>query len=305
MQYRQLVGSSLSVSALTVSLKADAGQQDDLDVGDVLRTAISGGVTAFELQNPTATLLETVRQCLSDWGGAAPFLALRCEVQAPDGPPWQTIARQMRTCLTALGVAHLDLLTLDCRQHRWPHPGLLTILKEAKASGRIGRVGVLAADQDIAKMPPIIDFDARLCAYSILTTAQDWRQHLGPSTRKQSIFATDWFEPELAVQRTAPAPDTFSFDYRRSLSTPPPQPYDFLHEEPDWTFEQLLLGYALAEPTVTSVIVEPSSTAHLQTLLIAADQEIPDAVLAKLDLLRFSPTGPSALVSDAIPRRTA
>jgi hypothetical protein len=64
--------------------------------------------------------------------------------------------------------------------------------------------------------------------------------------------------------------------------------YAFLNNTPGWTSEQICMAYVLSDVSIATIMVDPSSTQHLQDLAAVADREIPLAVSAQVEMARFS-----------------
>ena len=73
-----------------------------------------------------------------------------------------------------------------------------------------------------------------------------------------------------------------------------PQPYTFLHTTADWTAEEICLAYALTEPTLASVQIEPDNIIHMQALADVAERELPPGLPAQIEMSRFSAFGQDA-----------
>jgi aryl-alcohol dehydrogenase-like predicted oxidoreductase len=68
-------------------------------------------------------------------------------------------------------------------------------------------------------------------------------------------------------------------------------PYAFLRATPGWTPEEISVAYALTEPALATVQVEPRDVAHLQALAAIAERELPASTPAQIEMARFSTMG--------------
>ena len=69
-----------------------------------------------------------------------------------------------------------------------------------------------------------------------------------------------------------------------------PEVYAFLDQTRTWTGQQITLAYALTEPGLASIIVEPDTPQMLESLSEAIERELPAGVAAQIEIARFAAT---------------
>ena len=69
-----------------------------------------------------------------------------------------------------------------------------------------------------------------------------------------------------------------------------PEAYAFLDHTYSWTGQQITLAYALTEPGLASVMVQPETPALLESLSEAVERELPAGVAAQIEIARFAAT---------------
>jgi aryl-alcohol dehydrogenase-like predicted oxidoreductase len=62
----------------------------------------------------------------------------------------------------------------------------------------------------------------------------------------------------------------------------------FLHQTPDWTPEQLCLGYALAQSSMSCILIDAESPEHLESLADVPERHLPSSVPAQIEMARFN-----------------
>jgi len=70
-------------------------------------------------------------------------------------------------------------------------------------------------------------------------------------------------------------------------------PYAFLEDSNGWTAEEICLGYALTEPSLTTVQTATQDPDHLHRLALVADRDLPTGISAQIEMARFSESASS------------
>jgi hypothetical protein len=65
--------------------------------------------------------------------------------------------------------------------------------------------------------------------------------------------------------------------------------YAFLDRTHGWDAEEICIAYALTEPALATVQIEPASIARLEQLAQIPDREMPPGLAAQIEMARFSP----------------
>jgi hypothetical protein len=68
--------------------------------------------------------------------------------------------------------------------------------------------------------------------------------------------------------------------------------YAFLHQTPDWSPEELCLGYALSQPSMSCIYVTADSAHHLEALARVPERHLPSSVPAQIEMARFTAHAP-------------
>ncbi|MFT6427826.1 MAG: aryl-alcohol dehydrogenase-like predicted oxidoreductase, partial [Brevundimonas sp.] len=62
--------------------------------------------------------------------------------------------------------------------------------------------------------------------------------------------------------------------------------FGFLYRTHNWTAEAICLSYVLTDPSVSSVIVNPTDTDRLATLAAAPERDMPPGLAAQIEMAR-------------------
>ena len=64
--------------------------------------------------------------------------------------------------------------------------------------------------------------------------------------------------------------------------------YEFLHTTMGWSGEDICLGYALTEPSLSTVRITADSRADVERLAAVVERDMPNGVCAQIEMARFS-----------------
>ena len=280
MRYRPYTSTGLSSSAITLSLRAG---QSAPDAYKLVCTALESGINSFSFAAGDIGAAEALRQAVAVVGRRVLILMLRLDL---DGPPFE---RQTRTALAASGATYLDALMLD-----QPAPGVLTrseladleAIREARLTTRLA----LAGDAPITdEYLPQIEFDVLAIRYNICSGWPERNLLKHAAERGMTILG---YGPHIDPTEPPPAPSVVRGLARliRRPQMASPEVYAFLDETRTWTGPQITLAYALTEPGLASVIVEPDTPQLLESLSEAVERELPAGVAAQIEIARFAAT---------------
>ena len=95
-----------------------------------------------------------------------------------------------------------------------------------------------------------------------------------PQALRESAGVTAAPKPSLWRRRTDPLADFGG--------------YEFLHNTPSWNAEEICLGYALTEPSLSTVRVMANNRAEVERLAAVVERDLPTGVCAQIEMARFS-----------------
>ncbi|WP_174301276.1 aldo/keto reductase [Caulobacter sp. S45] len=280
MRYRPYTSTGLSSSAITLSLRAG---QTAAQAHRLTCAALELGVNSFSFAAGDIGAAEALRQAVAVAGRRVLIVMLRLDL---DGPPFE---RQVRTALAASGATYLDALMLD-----QPAPGVLTrselaeleAVRQARLTTRLALAGdALTTDEYLPK----IDFDVLAIRYNICSGWPERNLLKHAAQRGMTILG---YGPHIDAAEPTPSAPVIR-GLARLIRRPhmaSPEVYAFLDQTRGWTGPQITLGYALTEPGLASVIVEPDSPQTLESLAEAVERELPAGVAAQIEIARFAAT---------------
>jgi aryl-alcohol dehydrogenase-like predicted oxidoreductase len=132
-------------------------------------------------------------------------------------------------------------------------------------------------------------FEVLTMPYSMLSGSRDRRRLRAAAEHNMSILgSTPYPESMLTVTQSAPRKALLGWNKAEPAGA---QPYAFLRATPGWTAEDICVAYALTEPALSTVQVEPRDLAHLQSLAAVAERDLPSSLPAQIEMARFSALG--------------
>ncbi len=280
MRYRPYTSTGLSSSALTLALRTG---QSTADAYQLVCTALECGINSFSFTAGELGAAEALRQAVSVVGRRVLIVMLRLDL---DGPPFE---RQVRTALAASGVTYLDALMLD-----QPAPGVLThselaeleAIRHARLTTRLALAGdAVTTDAYLPK----IDFDVLAIRYNICSGWPERNLLKHAAERGMTILGYGPHIDPAEPQAAAPVIRGLARLIRRPQMASP-EVYAFLDQTRGWSGPQITLGYALTEPGLASVMVEPETPQALESLSEAVERELPAGVAAQIEIARFAAT---------------
>ncbi|MBW6434736.1 aldo/keto reductase [Actinoplanes hulinensis] len=204
--------------------------------------------------------------------------------------------------LRRLGVDHVDLYQI----HRWdPETGdeeTLAALTDLRRAGKIRYFGSstfpayrIVQAQWAAREHRLGRYVTEQPSYSILQRGIE--AHVLPATRDYGMgvlawspLASGWLSGavragrEITTNRSAILPERFDLTIASNRARMDAvERLAVVADQAGLTMIQLALGFVTAHPAVTSAIIGPRTTAHLEAQLAAADTVLPADVLDAID----------------------
>lgn len=269
MRYRPLGKSGVAISALTLRL-GDAAQ----DARALVLKALEQGINSFQVDGVSEALRQGAKKAFASVERGRLFVTLRVR-----GEPQQGLAASFE----ALGLERADLVLINDPLGPTLPPALENDLR-----GMSYRPGLGVATRGEVD-PAVLDNDllvAIASPFNLASGLPDRHRLRDAERRNLAVFGEDFWpqtlrnsgqvllRPSLWRRRTDPLAGIGG--------------YDFLHDTPDWSAEDICLAYALTEPAVTSVCASIDDPAHIARLAAMVDRELPDSVRAQIELARFS-----------------
>jgi len=294
MRYRPFGRSGQALSSVGLKVSWVGLRRNRQVVERFLTTAIENGINTYHFTSANLEFLKLAAEILSVVDRKVLFISVAAEEETVLDPAHhyqlEPLRERLKGAVRESGLQWLDLLVFHANGFERIPDRSWTFIGALRDSGLLKFTGA-TANADLIKA--VVD-DGR---FNILKTVFDidttWnKRHLldYAISRGMSVFGHDFF-PE-AYRR---AEDVVPKAARRGLfGGRPADPmagrgtYAFLHQTPGWTAEELCLSYALTQPNLSTLFIDPDSPAHLETLCEVVERAMPTSVPAQIEMARFS-----------------
>jgi aryl-alcohol dehydrogenase-like predicted oxidoreductase len=294
MRYRPLAHLSMAIS--TVSLRLDDRVPRSVAEWAALSlAALDCGINGFEISGRSPALIDGVAQALRTVERRLIHLTWRF---GPTTMPTAHAANAFsaagmlglaRAVTTRTGLGYLDLAVLDDPGRQDLSSEGLHALRQMKSGGLLRALGVTGRGDEIDVYIATGAFDVLATPFNMLSGWRDRNRLKAAGDRNMSVFGYDPYPKALAALSEAAAKSSKSLlGWGKKHDRLTSDPYGFLHGTPDWSAENICLAYAMTEPGLASVQVEPRSVPHLQALAAVAERELPAGLPAQIEMSRFA-----------------
>ena len=177
-------------------------------------------------------------------------------------------------------------------EHELPQAALQT-LKTLRASERVRMLGIGGSGEVMDAYVSTGAFDVLASPYHVTA---DWRiQSRLRQAREQdmAILGYDYFPSGIDTPRKIELPQVqkrglFGLGRGRGDETPLKGmgTFAFLHRTPGWSAEQICLGYALVNPSVSSVMISANHDDRINDLAQVCERDLPPGLPAQIEMAR-------------------
>jgi aryl-alcohol dehydrogenase-like predicted oxidoreductase len=291
MRYRPLGRSGAAVSCLTLVLTDEPMRRDDRV--RLVYAALELGVNCFEVQARDPEVAAALADALASIERRMVFVALRV------GWSRDRSGRRVRD-LTVDGINHAIESTLDAAAlNRFdvviveapddePLPvQVIPTLEDQVEAGRVRMLGIAGEDG--------VDAHLGSGVFQVLATPfniqSGWRERSRLRAAVQAdmaIIGSHYMPFAPPVEEDRPSGP---FGLGRLFAAKKPkvdESHAFLKRTPGWTPEEICLGYALTEPSITTIETGVHNAEHLQALADVVERDLPTGAAAQIEMARFS-----------------
>ena len=285
MRYRSFGRSEVAVSTVTLTLQDTPGKARAADWRGIAFAGLESGINAFELApNAGAAIMAGLAEALQSIESGLCFVTLRCNVGAED-LAGRNVLRRAAEVAELVGVELLDCVMLE-------GPGLESIgelevqaIQELRAIAR--HIGVAHCSR-VERLAYRGAIDAVALEYN-LTSPVTHRNLIRQLSGAGLAIVVDGAFPAVALEPPPPPKKTGFFG---KPVYAPTGSYDFMHETPGWTAEQICMGYILTEPGVSTIRFGSIKPDRIAAAAAAADRDVPGGLSAQVEMARFGASGP-------------
>ncbi len=298
MRYRPFGRSGAAISNLTLSLGSDALRRGADHAREMVFSSLEAGINSYRLESADTVLAEVVGQALGHVDRK--LIGLTITLGNGDGRKGErdfsaegmTAAIDRALSVSRLGWIDAALLA-EPGEHELPQSSLQA-LKALRATGRVKFLGVCGEGEVMDAYVSTGAFDILATPYHVNVPWQIRSRIRAAREQDMAIFAYDYFPESLDSERKAatvhkPKRGLFSFASRPKIKgVAGADAFAFLHRTQAWSAEEICLGYALTEPSISSVLIHPRDVAHMQALAAVPERDLPPGLAAQIEMARVA-----------------
>lgn len=294
MRYRPFGRSGLALSTLGLRLsRLRIGSNYGL-LNKLIVAGLENGINTYHFDSTARDFLKAAAQAFSVVERRLLFISVSAQDAglACDsvGYSLRSLKERLRVAIKETGLQSLDLLMFSPPGALSLPQDTLAFLDSLKQAHMLRYTG---AHGDTADLPGLIatgHFNVLQTGFDIDTNWDKRRQIDRALQNEMNVVACDYFP---AAYRKAS--EVVPAAARRSWFGGKPQnplagagTHAFLHQTPEWSPEELCLGYALAQPTLSCVFIDAETPQEIEALAHVTERTLPSSVPAQIEMARFN-----------------
>jgi aryl-alcohol dehydrogenase-like predicted oxidoreductase len=283
----------MAVSAISLKLVDSQARTTPQAWQQLIYAGFEHGINAFEVVGRQPALIDGLGQAIKAVERRLLFIALRLgPVVSPAGAILRdfspdSLMLSLEAFLSRTGLDYVDAVILDDPQVEELSPQALEGLKAMREAGRARMLGVAGEDSAIDAYISAGAFDLLCTPFNLVS---GWKERLrlkAAIERDMAVIGFGYYPEQFQGQRTGPQKKGLWGGGENPLAGV--GTYAFLDRTPNWTGEELCLGYALTEPSLATVQVCTDRVERIQALAAVPERDLPTGVTAQIEMARFSP----------------
>jgi len=300
MRYRPFGRSGLALSTIGLHLPAQVLTKNRGLMEKLITTGLENGINTYHFDSADPKMLSAAAEIFAVVERRLLFLSISAVDTAIDGMSYELtpLKDRLRGAIKDSGLQWLDLVLFDKAGTTVLPDNSYDFVKTLQRSKMLRFVGARAETTDLAELIRSRRFDVIRTGFDIDSTWDKRRQIDAAIANEMAVFAEDTF-PESYRKASDLIPKDAKRGWFGGKAKNPlagAGTYAFLHQTPDWTPEELCLGYALSQPSLSCIYVMADNAAHLESLAQVPERHLPSSVPAQIEMARFAAHAPNAAV---------
>lgn len=295
MRYRPIGSTGSAVSSLCLSLGPEQFKFGTNGLKDLIFSALEAGINAYHIDWPDPQLLQAAGEALAHVERRLIWVSLTLGQDQASGVKDFSpggLTRTVEMSLHNSGLGWFDVAVLDQpAEHELPLSSL-NALKVLRNNNQVRFLGIRGHD-------PVMDAYVSTGAFNVLYTPfsiqAEWlirARMRAAQKRDMAIFIHGYDvlpQPAAQTRIEAPKKGLLGLVGRRPAPVPPPEPegpFAFFHSIAGWTAQELCLGFALTEPSVSSAMIAPTRADQIEAIAAVPERDLPSGLSAQIEMAR-------------------
>lgn len=294
MRYRPFGRSGLALSTIGLRLKSELLGRNPALMQKLIISALENGINTYHFDSLDPAFLQVAAEAFSVVDRKLLFLSANAhepfQAGDPDAYALGPLKERLRGAIKESGLQWLDLLYFAPPGAGCLPDDSLNFLYSLQKSKMLRFLGAMAETDDLSELIASGLYSVIQTSFDIDSSWDKRRKIDDAVVRDMNVIATDFYP---ATYRKAS--DVVPKEARRGFFGGKPKnplagagTHAFLHQTPDWTPEELCLGYALSQPSMSCILIDAESPEHLEALAEVPERHLPSSVPAQIEMARFN-----------------
>jgi hypothetical protein len=286
-QYRPFPSLDMAISALTLSLMDPRERWRADEVRDLIHAAFENGVNSVEMVSPNPAMLVGVAEGIAIVDRPLICVGLRLQPHETANFQPQGVVNQVRAAIVQTGLKYLDVVTIHSPMAPIPKPSL-EILWKLKKAGHVRALGITADTHSVDRYVETALFQSLVTPFNLFVDSTIRNRIRHAFEKDIAVLASDPYSADI-MRTTASSNNNKGGLFKRKVEVWQPRgPFDFLHDTPGWTAEELCVGHNLTEPCIASIVIQAERRDMIDRLSNCIDRHLPQGVGAQVEMARFA-----------------
>lgn len=294
MRYRPFGRSGLALSTIGLRLSFDRLGNNHALMHRLIISGLENGINTYHFDSTDTGFLKSAAEAFSVVDRKLLFVSVNAH-DAGHFPDRNTYAlsplkERLRGVIKDTGLIWIDLLNFAQPGATALPDDSLNFLHSLQKSKMLRYLGGAGETDDIADLIQSGEFNVIMTSFDIDSSWDKRRRIDDAMTRNMNVIAADFF-PAMYRKESDVVPKAARRGFFGGKAKNPlagAGTHAFLHQTPDWTPEQLCLGYALSQPSMSCILIDADSPEHLESLAEVPERHLPSSVPAQIEMARFN-----------------
>ena len=294
MRYRPFGRSGLALSTIGLRLSFDRLGNNHALMHRLIISGLENGINTYHFDSTDTGFLKSAAEAFSVVDRKLLFVSVNAH-DAGHFPDRNTYAlsplkERLRGVIKDTGLIWIDLLNFAQPGATALPDDSLNFLHSLQKSKMLRYLGGAGETDDIADLIQSGEFNVIMTSFDIDSSWDKRRRIDDAMTRNMNVIAANFF-PAMYRKESDVVPKAARRGFFGGKAKNPlagAGTHAFLHQTPDWTPEQLCLGYALSQPSMSCILIDADSLEHLESLAEVPERHLPSSVPAQIEMARFN-----------------